>query len=273
MCKTAMGFAMRIRPRASIGTAELVVETLRTVRAGLRFAYQLPSRTHAPPATAPIDTANPLEEYFDAVANGPGVWKWRHYFSIYHRHLSKFVGQEVHVVEIGVYSGGSLPMWRAYFGEGCRVYGVDIVPECRVHEREGVRVFIGDQADPTFWEQFRQEVPRIDVVIDDGGHEAHQQIASLKCLLLYLAMGGVYVCEDINGGFQQFHSFIDGVTRPISDVIGERRSPAIAVHQHIASVHRYPALTVIEKPDHAVEGFESPKHGSVWQPGIYDELQ
>src|SRR5450432_1099775 len=69
---------------------------------------------------------NPLQSYFDGITEGPGVWKWRHYFEIYHRHLHKFVGRDVTVVEVGVYSGGSLPMWRNYFGNGCRIHGVDI---------------------------------------------------------------------------------------------------------------------------------------------------
>ena len=64
---------------------------------------------------------NPLESYFDAHTTGPGIWKWRHYFDIYHRHFSKFVGKEVHILEIGIFSGGSLGMWKEYFGPQCRV--------------------------------------------------------------------------------------------------------------------------------------------------------
>src|SRR5690349_20921641 len=64
-----------------------------------------PARTDEPSET------NPLREYFDRVSTGPGVWKWLHYFDIYHRHLSKFRGRPVSIVEIGVYSGGSLSMW------------------------------------------------------------------------------------------------------------------------------------------------------------------
>jgi hypothetical protein len=79
-----------------------------------------------------LDSANPLKLYFDTHAEGPGIWKWIHYFAIYHRYFSKFVGREVHVLEIGVYGGGSLQMWREYFGPNCRVYGVDIEEACRV---------------------------------------------------------------------------------------------------------------------------------------------
>ena len=46
------------------------------------------------------------------------------------RDFKKFIGCEVHVVEVGIYSGGSLAMWRDYFGSKCHVYGIDIAEEC-----------------------------------------------------------------------------------------------------------------------------------------------
>jgi hypothetical protein len=234
----------------------------------VRFAYGLPPESAVPNLEPPAEVPNPLEQYFDSITEGPGVWKWRHYFPIYHRHLAKFIGHEVHVAEIGIYSGGSLPMWRGYFGHACRVYGIDIAPECKVHEQDGIEVFIGDQSDPAFWEDFRQRAPRLDVVIDDGGHEAHQQITTLRCLLPHMAMGGVYICEDVHHPFQQFHSFVDGISRTLSDVSGREAIPPLALHQHVSSVHRYPLMTVIEKPNEAVESFDSVKHGSTWEPRI-----
>src|SRR5262252_4022229 len=39
----------------------------------------------------------PLRAYFDEVKEGPGVWKWLHYFELYDRHLRKFVGRPVTV--------------------------------------------------------------------------------------------------------------------------------------------------------------------------------
>lgn len=37
-------------------------------------------------------------------------------------------------MEIGVYRGGSLQMWKNYFGEGTRVIGIDITPETKEFE-------------------------------------------------------------------------------------------------------------------------------------------
>ena len=38
-------------------------------------------------------------------------------------------------------SGGSLEMWRDYFGPKAHIYGVDINPDCKVYERDGIKVF------------------------------------------------------------------------------------------------------------------------------------
>lgn len=92
--------------------------------------------------------SNPLRVYFDSIKEGPGVWKWVHYFEPYHRHLSKFVGHPVTVVEIGVYSGGSMPMWRNYFGTGCHIHGVDIQPECKLYEDAHTSIHIGEPGGP-----------------------------------------------------------------------------------------------------------------------------
>jgi hypothetical protein len=190
--------------------------------------------------------------------------KWRHYFPIYERHLARFVGCEVHVVEVGIFSGGSLDMWRGYFGAGARIYGVDIEPACTKYAAERVDVFIGDQGDPAFWEQFLQQVPRVDVLLDDGGHQPHQQIVTLKAMLPALSPGGVYICEDSHGSTHAFHSFVDGLTRRLHSLdLGGHPSP---LQQHVASVHRYPFITVIEKPSLPVPRFESERRGSMWEP-------
>jgi hypothetical protein len=233
---------------------------------GYRYAERLPPAIAAEPATG-TPARGALERYFDENTEGPGIWKWRHYFDVYERHLARFAGRELHLVEVGIYSGGSLPMWQTYLGDGCRIYGVDIEPVCRAYERDGVKVFIGDQSDPGFWARFRAEVPVVDVLIDDGGHTAENQIATLEAMLPHLRPGGVYVCEDSHGALHPFHAFVDGLTRPLHD-IGHPEAPGApsALHQHVASVHRYPLITVIEKPARAVERFEAPKHGTEWQP-------
>ena len=52
--------------------------------------------------------------------------KHENYFAIYDELLESFRGREFTFVEIGVLHGGSLFMWRDYFGGSVRIIGVDL---------------------------------------------------------------------------------------------------------------------------------------------------
>jgi len=211
-----------------------------------------------------------LEAYFDGHLQGPGIWKWRHYFEIYDRHLARFRGARPRLVEIGIYSGGSLEMWHDYFGSGAEVCGIDIEPACKAYESAGTRVFIGDQDDRTFLDAFLTEVPAFDVVIDDGGHLADQQIATFEALFPHVRPGGVFVCEDIHGRGHATHAFFDGVARELHVIRGDTSGfPTTAWQSSVASVHIYAFVTVIEKRAAPLASLEAPKHGTQWEP-FYD---
>ena len=213
---------------------------------------------------------NPLWEYFENHKEGNGVWKWEHYFEVYHRHFARFVGQKVNVLEIGIYSGGSLEMWRSYFGEGSHIYGIDIEEACKAYEDEHVSVFVGDQADRAFWSSFRKSVPEIDILIDDGGHTPEQQQITLEEMLPHLRGGGVYLCEDVHGRFNRFCGFATGLAHELNaknHISGSLLQSSVSHFQSsIHSIHFYPYLVVIEKHRVPVTSLSAPKHGTEWQP-------
>jgi len=60
------------------------------------------------------------------------ITKWDHYFEIYDRHFKRYRDREVTVLEIGVSHGGSLQMWKHYFGSRARIFGIDINPAVRL---------------------------------------------------------------------------------------------------------------------------------------------
>jgi hypothetical protein len=150
--------------RKTIGAARRTLRPLNWIRQGWR-GHRYQKRWDAIEQGArgiagnAGDASNPLRNYVRSKEVGPGIWKWDHYLDIYNRHFEKFRGKEINVLEIGVYSGGSIEMWREYFGPKCRVYGVDWDPSCRIYESESVKIFIGDQADRQFWRQFKEQVP------------------------------------------------------------------------------------------------------------------
>lgn len=215
------------------------------------------------------DPSNPLWEWLQNHTTGPGLWRWYHYFEIFHRHLSKFRGKPVHIAEIGVYSGGSLEMWREYLGPQATIHGIDIQEACRRFADEGVRIHIGDQADRGFWKRFKAEVPVLDVLIDDGGHEAHQQITTMEEILPHLNYGGVYICEDIHGAQQGFVGYLQQLVQSMNEIIaapdtelmGWRATP---LQRDVHSLHVYPYVAVIERHQQPLERFVSPTAGTEW---------
>ncbi len=230
---------------------------------------------HSPPAP-PDEQGNPLEAYFKANRQGPGIWKWQHYFEIFQRHFHGFVDQPVTVLEIGVYSGGSLGLWKSYFGDQCTVYGVDIEKDCEIYNDAGVKIFIGDQGDRHFWKSFKAQTPKLDIVIDDGSHRPEHQQLSFHELLPHLNPGGVYLCEDLHHTDNMFalylhqlalnlnacHKWQDNPDTP------ERRlvTQTTDVQALINSIHFYPYVGVVECNRQKVTELVAPKRGSQWQP-------
>jgi len=229
---------------------------------GYRFGQRFPPAAAAP---TPERAISELEKYAESHTEGPGIFKWQHYFDIYDRHIARFRGAPVKLVEIGVAGGGSLGMWREYLGSQAQIVGIDIDPACKRFEQARVEVVIGDQGSAGFWDSFLDAHEQIDIVIDDGGHLPEQQVVTLESVLPAIAPGGVFICEDIHGPFQPFHAYVDGLTRPLSSIgFAGESYPAGALQRQVASVHRYPLLTVIEKTTASPATFEAHRRGTQW---------
>jgi methyltransferase family protein len=167
------------------------------------------------PAPEPM-AVNPLEAYFLA-NNGRLIHKWMHYFDIYHRHFERYRGKPVTIVEFGVSHGGSLQMWKDYFGPQARIFGVDINPACAALAEPQIEIVIGDQEDREFLRSLAAKVGKIDVLIEDGGHTMTQQIATFEELWPNIVDGGVFLLEDLHtnywakygGGLRREGTFIE----------------------------------------------------------------
>lgn len=188
------------------------------------------------------------------------VTKWRHYFSIYERELSRFRGRDISFLEIGVFHGGSIPMWAGYFGKQARLSFVDIDPTCRDYAEPGTHVEIGDQADPVFLAELAEKHGPFDVVIDDGGHMMHQQITSFEHLWPHLSDRGVYLVEDTHtsywpgfgGGFREEASFIEYAKRLVDKMHSwytdqDEIFPFDEIARELNAVRFYDSIVVLEK--------------------------
>jgi hypothetical protein len=205
---------------------------------------------------------NPLELHINT-NQGRLIDKWQHYPEVYHRHLAPFRGRRPVVIEIGVYHGGSLQMWKRYFGPGARIIGVDIDPRCRELAEDSIEIVIGDQADRAFHAELRRRYPHVDIVIDDGGHTMEQQNVTFEELFPHVQPDGVYLCEDLHtsyypnygGGLRREGTFIERAKRMVDSLHGwygrvEGGDPALQADDFTSStfaLHFYDSMLVIEK--------------------------
>ena len=139
---------------------------------------------------------NDLYSFHAQHRNTRVMHKWDHYFEVYERFCRPSAVATRCVLEIGVQLGGSVEMWRDYFGPATRIYGIDINPDAKQQEDIVTKVFIGDQQDRGFLRSVLREIGTPDVVIDDGGHTANQQITAFEELYPALSDNGLYFVED-----------------------------------------------------------------------------
>jgi SAM-dependent methyltransferase len=182
-----------------------------------------------------------------------------HYFDIYHRHFAPYRDKPVTVVEFGVSHGGSLQMWKHYFGPQARIFGVDINPACARLGEDRIEIVIGDQEDRGFLRDLAARVGDIDVVIEDGGHTMAQQIATFEELWPHVVDGGVYLAEDLHtsywpnwgGGLRREGTFIEYAKNLIDQQHAwYSRDDAFQVDEYtrtIRGMHVYDSVIVFDK--------------------------
>lgn len=200
---------------------------------------------------------DPLFTYFRSQRAGRVLDKWVHYFPIYTRHFAPFRGRPVRVLEIGVYRGGSLDMWHWFFGPQATLVGVDIDKEAAAAADPRHVVEIGDQTDREFLQRVAEKHGPFDIIIDDGGHEMHQQIVTAETLFPLLADGGVFLVEDCHtsywesfqGGRGREGTFMEWAKQRLDDVNGfHQRGELDPVWTgQLEAVHCYDSVVVLDK--------------------------
>lgn len=208
-----------------------------------------------------------LEKYFKD-NTGRILHKWDHYFDIYDRHFKRFQKDSLVVLEIGVSHGGSLQMWKKYFGKNVQIYGIDIDPRCKELEERNIKIYIGSQSDREFLRELKKTIPMVDILIDDGGHTMEQQIITFEELFDHIKNDGIYLIEDLHtsywqqfgGGYQKENTFIE-YSKNFIDYLNafHSRDQNLQVNsftKSVNSIHYYDSVLVIEKGKK-----EKPSHG------------
>lgn len=198
-----------------------------------------------------------LHKYF---LNNPSkrLHKWVHYFDIYERHFERFRGKSPVMLEIGVMGGGSLAMWKSYFGNGAKLIGLDIDPICKRHEAPGIEVVIGSQDDKAVLQDILDRYPEIDIILDDGSHMSPHMIASFETMYSHVQPYGVYMVEDTHtnywpeygGNLKAPGTFMEFTKDKLDEINAPHTRGAIPVSQFAMttdSISIYDSVVVFEK--------------------------
>jgi len=134
-----------------------------------------------------------------------------HYLRKYEEWFQPLVDQDVRLLELGIYKGGSLLLWRDYFNKGL-IVGLDLNRVDVFDESGRIRVYQGQQEDTELLDRIAEETAPdgFDIIIDDCSHIGELTRISFWHLFdNHLKPGGIYVIEDWSTGY--WDSFFDGV--------------------------------------------------------------
>ena len=186
------------------------------------------------------------------------IHKWKHYFPIYERHFQHWVNRPLTFFEIGCGFGGSLQMWKRYFGPHVTVVGIDILPRCKEYEEDQIAVRIGPQQDVSFLQSVIGEFGTPEIVLDDGSHMMNDLVTTFGFLYPKVAKNGVYMVEDVHtaywdeyeGGLRKPTTFIELCKNLIDELNADHSRNALQpteFTQTTLSMHFYDSVVVFEK--------------------------
>jgi hypothetical protein len=189
------------------------------------------------------------------------IHKWKHYFPAYESHFARFVNRPITFIEIGCGRGGSLQMWKRYFGPHATIIGIDIRPEVQKFEEDQIHIRIGDQSDTAFLESVLQEFGTPNIVLDDGSHMMEHLSKTFHYLYPRTAADGVYVVEDLHtaywdefgGGLQREGSFIELCKQLVDELNADWSRgalPPTAFTRSTLSMHFYDGMAIFERGRH-----------------------
>jgi hypothetical protein len=115
------------------------------------------------------------------------------YLPIYEKYLYPVRTKFTSILELGVYNGNSLSMWRDWFPDA-KIYGLDINPQTQ--PVEGCEIVIGSQ-DSRVVTDLARRVDGFDLIVDDASHVADLTARSWELLWESLRPGGYYIFEDL----------------------------------------------------------------------------
>lgn len=139
---------------------------------------------------------------------------WHNYARTYHTLFSEMRSRKIDIFEMGLGTnntslasnmgadgvpGASLRAWKEYFTLA-DIFGADI-DRSILFQEERIATLWCDQTDPAaieaMWESDALRGKKMDIIIDDGLHEYHANLAFFEASISRLKPDGIFVIEDL----------------------------------------------------------------------------
>lgn len=182
------------------------------------------------------------------------------YCPLYEKYLGVHRHEPLTLLELGIWKGASLRMWRDYF-PNATIIGLDR-NNVRFEPPVDVVTFQGDQCDAAVIAQAGSLYGPPNVIVDDASHISSKTIGSFKLLWPHLAQGGIYVIEDLQTSYDDRNygvaeaspdpdwnrSTAMNFCKRLADDVNSSLFPAkYRFGLNVASVHFEPNICVITK--------------------------
>ena len=146
----------------------------------------------------PTYSGMPLNALADLYAVDKGSQGHNYINRVYENLLAHTRHNVKKFVEIGVYQGNSLRMWRSFFDGNTVVVGVDADAPTVKRGAENCELILCDQSKESDLLVLADKIKGCDVILDDGCHKMAAQQRGLALLFKSLAAGGTYIIEDLH---------------------------------------------------------------------------
>lgn len=123
------------------------------------------------------------------------------YLDTYEKIFQNKKYSDVNILEIGVFQGGSIKLWKDYFVKGC-VYGIEIngldsIIDDSIKQDNRITLYTNTNAYDDNFLKSKLDNIKFDFLIDDGPHTLESMIFYLTNYVHLLKADGVLIIEDV----------------------------------------------------------------------------
>jgi hypothetical protein len=141
-----------------------------------------------------------LEEWCDKTDEAH-TFQGESYLDVYDRIFAPLRLEHINLLELGVWQGKSLRMWRKYF-VNANIHGVDINPDILNYDFTGCTAHLISQDDMDLLHHISKFYGGWDIVIDDASHLNHLTEKSFNILWKFVKPKGYYIIEDLRASYE-----------------------------------------------------------------------